>query len=253
MRRSRDGYNAWPAIADLFLGILAIVVFLMMDRSPPDDELARIRSDIRSLGRDHPDAIKEIRPREPLGNTDTLVFTENSLSFDKCRWDIPLRKQAEVREIFRALGAPHIVDRIHMIRIEGHADSEPVTSCLQDASFSDNLQLSQNRARAVYNVMLGLSPTDPRGLASLEQDTAPPPPEDLAYLRALDRRGCLLVAGFGDRSPLDELAPRDPRQRRVEITIEYAPPAGADGAQRAAGGDGAKSAAAMKRCSSRGQ
>ena len=94
--------------------------------------------------------------------------------------------------------------------------------------FLDNLQLSQNRARAVYNVLLGFAPETRVGLQELLNDEgkAPPAPDGLEFLRDLAKGGCLEVAGYGDRHPRDKSDPDSPKNRRVEIVMEFREPVG---------------------------
>jgi hypothetical protein len=50
----------------------------------------------------------------------------------------------------------------------------------------------------------------------------------MGYLRDLAKRGCLEVAGYGDRHPRDKLDLDSPKNRRVEIVLEFREPMGSN-------------------------
>ncbi len=115
------------------------------------------------------------------------------------------------------------MDLVERIQVEGHADKRSIEGCGQIVPYRDNLQLSQNRARAVYNALLGLLPTSPGGLEAVLAGLpeAPPAPPGLQYVRALTAAGRVQVAGFGSTLPLDPDAPESEINRRVEIIVRF--------------------------------
>lgn len=227
-RRQEGRLDPWPVVADAFLGILAVFVIIIAARevravrSPKDRESMQFQEELRDLHNRFPgllDAEPEIDENEGK-----FVFSVTSLSFDNCSWDIPVDKQGEIHKLFRAIGHDWRRTLIREIRIEGHADKRPLNgvNCPGVVPFLDNLQLSQNRARAVYNVVLGLRPTQTLGLQKiLDKTSEVGPPPGLEYLRELNHEGKLLVAGFGDRLPREADRPESLKNRRVEIVIQF--------------------------------
>lgn len=215
-------YDVWPVIADAFLTILAVVVVMASGREPIDYEIERLKTEI--LHKSNGEFAGLIAGVEIRTKWVRLVFTEESLSFPKCQWSLPIEKQQQLHSLFRWLGERRAL--LRQIRIEGHADRKwSGSGCSEVGPFQDNLQLSQNRARAVYNVLLGLSPEDRSGLHGLlsEGYTLQAPP-GIQYLRDFAKLGCLEVAGYGDRHPRDKSDPDSPRNRRVEIVLEFREP-----------------------------
>jgi flagellar motor protein MotB len=109
---------------------------------------------------------------------------------------------------------------IRDITIDGHADRDSAENCARLVPYRDNVQLSQNRARAVLNVLLGLNSTQVVGLDNLLwKAAASDTPPGLAYLYELARVGKIRVAGLGASIPLNASDPKDPQNRRVELVI----------------------------------
>ena len=79
-------------------------------------------------------------------------------------------------------------------------------------------------------MLLGLAPETRVGLQAILDDTnnSPSVPVQMGYLRDLAKRGCLEVAGYGDRHPRDKLDLDSPKNRRVEIVLEFREPMGSD-------------------------
>jgi len=222
--RNRHGHrwshhDVWPVIADGFLVLLVVVVVMASNRQPLDTEVEQLKKAIvqRSRG-EFAGILAEAEVRTKWAR---LVFTEDSLSFPKCRWSVPAEKQHQIHELFRWIGVHR--NLLRQIRIEGHADRKwEGVGCKDVGPFLDNLQLSQNRARAVYNMLLGFAPENPTGLHELLNDpsTSVQSVEGLEYVLSLAKRGCLEVAGYGDRHPRDA-DPDSPKNRRVEVVLEF--------------------------------
>lgn len=228
MGRRRAGqrfhYDVWPVIADAFLALLAVVVVMASGRQPVDNEVEQFKKEI--VEKSHAEFSGVLADVEVRTKWARLVLTEETLSFPKCQWDLPVEKQREVQQLFRWIGEHTRL--LRQIRIEGHADRKWLgMGCGDVGPFLDNLQLSQNRARAVYNVLLGLPPGEQTGLYGLLNDASDASaPSGLQYLRDLAKRGCLEVAGYGDRHPRDKTDPDSPKNRRVEVVLEFREPAG---------------------------
>ena len=216
----RTHYDVWPVIADAFLTLLAVVVVMASGRQPVDPGVETLKAEIvQKSNREFAGLLAQVEVGSKWAR---LVFTEESLSFPKCQWGLPEEKQQQLHSLFRWIGEHRGL--LRQIRIEGHADRKwSGSGCSDVGPFQDNLQLSQNRARAVYNVLLGLPPEDRNGLGELLNDdaTAVERPSGMQYLRELARRGCLEVAGYGDRHPRDRSNPDSPKNRRVEVVLEF--------------------------------
>jgi outer membrane protein OmpA-like peptidoglycan-associated protein len=228
-RRSklRFHYDVWPVIADAFLTLLAVVVVLASGRQPVDTDIETLKKEIvqKSQG-EYAGILSDVEVGTKWAR---LVLTEESLSFPKCKWGLPGEKQQQIQKLFQWIGQRRSL--LRQIRIEGHADRKwSGEGCGDVGPFLDNLQLSQNRARAVYNVLLGFEPETRIGLQELLNQTGNPPtvPAEMNYLRDLARRGCLEVAGYGDRHPRDKLDLDSPKNRRVEIVLEFRESMGAN-------------------------
>jgi outer membrane protein OmpA-like peptidoglycan-associated protein len=220
-------YDIWPVIADAFLTLLAVTVVLASGRQPVDTDVENFKREIAEKA--HGEYASILSDVEVGGRWARLVLTEESLSFPKCQWSLPTEKQGQIRKLFQWIGERRGL--LRQIRIEGHADRKwSGEGCGDVGPFLDNLQLSQNRARAVYNVLLGLAPETRVGLQAILDDTnnSPSVPVQMGYLRDLAKRGCLEVAGYGDRHPRDKLDLDSPKNRRVEIVLEFREPMGSD-------------------------
>lgn len=221
----RFHYDVWPVIADAFLTLLAVVVVMASGRTPVDTEVDKLKSEI--LEKSHHEYAGLLTDVQIGSKWARLVLTEESLSFPKCEWTLPAEQQEQIHTLFQWIGERRGL--LRQIRIEGHADRKWLgEGCSDVGPFLDNLQLSQNRARAVYNVLLGFAPETRVGLQELlnEEGQAPPAPQGLEYLRDLAKHGCLEVAGYGDRHPRDKSDPDSPKNRRVEIVMEFREPGG---------------------------
>lgn len=192
------------------------------NRQAPDTDVEQLKKAIVERSRN--EFVGILAAAEVRTKWARLVFTEDSLSFPKCRWSVPAEKQQQIQELFRWIGSYRSL--LRQIRIEGHADRKwEGLGCKDVGPFLDNLQLSQNRARAVYNMLLGFAPENPTGLHELLNDPSASvrPAEGLEYMLSLARRGCLEVAGYGDRHPRDS-DPDSPKNRRVEVVLEFREP-----------------------------
>lgn len=227
-----DEGNFWPVIADCFVGILAVFVFVLLGYERPDPVIEEARAALR-LELDRAKEEGFVYDYQEGPSSVRIIYTAERLSFDACGWELPEERAETVRnhlrlELFRKAS-------IREIRIEGHADRRGVAACTSVRPYRDNLQLSQNRARAVYNALLGIGQMDAG--TSLDDLLAglkgPPPPEGLAYLRELASTGRLYVAGLGGTKPLDQGDPAAALNRRVEIAVEFGAPTPVGGARAA--------------------
>lgn len=222
--------DVWPVIADAFLTLLAVVVVMASGRQPVDTDVEKLKSEI--VDKSHHEYAGLLEEVELGTKWARLVLTEDSLSFPKCQWSLPIDKQDQIHKLFQWIGArPQL---LRQIRIEGHADRKWLgEGCGNVGPFLDNLQLSQNRARAVYNVLLGFTPEARVGLQEFLSDSenAPPAPDGLQYIRDLAKHGCIETAGYGDRHPRDKLNLDAAKNRRVEVVLEFREPMGSQSSE----------------------
>lgn len=219
---TRHEYDAWPVIADVFIGILGVIVLLVVDYKPPDPvreaQFAKLRLHLQQ------DEHKGLLAKSVVGDNDIrLVYSADSLSFAACDWRLPADRAERVRQ--HVLLVARGVSRIDRVQIEGHADSRSAAACTGLAPYRDNLQLSQNRARAVFNALLGISENQRDSLERLLRAgsevgiTNGGSHADLRFLPGLAHNGRVQVAGYGSMQPWDPTQPDAPLNRRVEVRI----------------------------------
>jgi flagellar motor protein MotB len=219
-RHQHDGASDfWPVVADSFISILAVYIFITVYNAPTDGRREAYKRLLEENLKSEKASgfIDEFR----IGNADArIVYSDQALSFKSCEWDLPPANAERIRSHLRWFGKqPQFIARI---QIEGHADRRSAESCQSVQPFRDNLQLSQNRARAIYNVLLGLEPTDRYGLVHvLHHDGTIPPPPGLDFIRVLNDSGQVQTAGFGDTVPRDRADSTSAKNRRVEIRIVF--------------------------------
>lgn len=219
-RHHHDGASDfWPVVADSFISILAVYIFIASYNTPINEKREAYKRLLQENLENERAAgfIDEFK----IGNAEArIVYSDSALSFNPCEWNLPQRNAERIRNHLRWFGKhPQFIKRI---QIEGHADRRSAASCDSVKPFRDNLQLSQNRARAIYNVLLGLEPTDCFGLEHiLRDDNTIPVPQGLAFIRTFNRQGRVQTAGFGDTLPRDRADSTSAKNRRVEIRIVF--------------------------------
>lgn len=223
MSRSRSGFpNVWPVVADFFLALLAVLVFVEARAGRPDPTLPRqlhaIQEKLDPLVR--AEEIKEARIEYPQA---TVVFSDHYLSFPQCGWELSAEKAAQVRNVLDVF-AP-VAPFISALNIEGHADKRRPTNCRDERTRADgsrvvvpvrtNFELSQRRALSVYAALLNV-PTD-----DVEDDAAFDSSQ-VSLVRTLRERHRVLVAGYGDTRPWPNTPdPLNDAHRRVEIKFTF--------------------------------
>lgn len=210
-------WDIWPVIADSFLGILAVIVLLFSDATPEIEGKKEFLEELRTqFARDEQSGQLMKAYVEP--SYVRLIYAASQLSFDRCNWAIDEKPAEMLRRHLRMF--TNNAKLIRDITIDGHADRDSAGSCKDLVPYRDNMQLSQNRARAVLNVLLGLEATKVAGLDDLlsnSDDKARVP--GLEFLYELASHGQIRVAGLGATIPLKPDNPKDPQNRRVELVI----------------------------------
>jgi flagellar motor protein MotB len=215
-RESAD-WDIWPVVADSFLGILAVIVLLFAGLAPVDEPKEQFLRELKErFDRDR--NAGELLASEVDGARVRLVYSADRLSFAPCDWSLGSEPAELLRSHLRLFTAN--AKLIRDITIDGHADRDSAANCARLVPYRDNVQLSQNRARAVLNVLLGLNATQLVGLDDLLwKSAATDTPPDLSYLYDLARVGKIRVAGLGASIPMNASDPKDPQNRRVELVI----------------------------------
>jgi len=196
---ANEEYNPWPAIADLFLGILAAALLLYSAEfllgTPPPPQFDGFRTAAEQFYHARPEMFRE----EPaFGFSEArFVLQDQFLSFPACTWALAERQRAALRDFGESVLGSY-ASQIEVVRIEGHADSRSSASCAGLIPWADNLQLSQNRARAVLETLQGLP-----------------------WVARLWGGGRIQVAGFGDTRPVDRVHPEAAINRRVELVVKF--------------------------------
>jgi flagellar motor protein MotB len=215
--RESSEWDIWPVIADSFVGILAVIVFLFTGQAPVDPIKVQFLKEL-TLQLDRDRKAGDLLVSEVDSTRVRLVYSADRLSFAPCEWSLGSEPAELLRSHLRLFTAKATL--IRDITIDGHADRGSAANCAHLVPYRDNIQLSQNRARAVLNVLLGLDSTKSVGLDELLWNmAASETPADLGYLYELARKGQIRVAGLGASIPMNRSDPKDPQNRRVELVI----------------------------------
>jgi outer membrane protein OmpA-like peptidoglycan-associated protein len=237
LRRSYDtAVEVWIVFADVLVGFLAIV--LMVTAQPPASSppIRPTPVPIRASPTPTPEGRHLIQPPAVEHLTHALehlqtergsrsyevsaegfevhVIFEEKLLFEKCEWVLDPRGQDLLKEVAAIIWQYDPV--IERIQIEGHADKRPAENCsslggLQNIGLPrDNLLLSSLRAMAVQQELAQITESnDSANLSAATPETSSE--ERLAKLEAVGR---------GSLHPRTS-DPRDPKNRRIEITVHF--------------------------------
>jgi hypothetical protein len=201
-------------VADFFLAILAVFVFVEARAGRPNPELLRklraIQEQFTPLV--HAEDVKEARIEYPEAR---VVLSDQYLSFPQCGWNLTGDKAVEVQRILD-LFLP-VARFISALSIEGHADKRRPTGCRDERGVSvrTNFELSQRRALAVYAALLNVA------VDKVEEDETGGGAQS-GIVWGVRRRHRVLVAGYGDTRPWpDTPDPISEAHRRVEIKFSF--------------------------------
>jgi outer membrane protein OmpA-like peptidoglycan-associated protein len=216
VRRTRSSSfpNVWPVVADFFVAVLAVFVFVEARAGRPDPELPRKLRAIRMqlLPLVQAQEVKEAQIEYPEAR---VVFSDQYLSFPPCGWDLTAEKATQVQRVLDLFDP--VAQFISALSIEGHADKRRPTGCHDERGVSvrTNFELSQRRALSVYAALLHVE-TD-----KVEDEEAFNGAEQ-GLVWGLRRRHRVLVAGYGDTRPWpDTPDPINEAHRRVEIKFSF--------------------------------
>jgi outer membrane protein OmpA-like peptidoglycan-associated protein len=213
MRRNRSSWvpNVWPVVADFFLALLAVFVFVEARAGRPNAELER---ELRRIGESftplvNAKKVKEANIEYPEAR---IVLSDQYLSFPTCGWILTPEKASEVERVLD-LFLP-VQSYISALNIEGHADRRSAAGCTE-LSLRTNFELSQRRALAVYAGLLRVT------LDKVEEAESFGGAQD-GVVWQLRQRHRISVAGYGDTRPWPETPdPLSDAHRRVEIKFSF--------------------------------
>jgi hypothetical protein len=204
----------WPVVADFFLTILAVFVFIEARTGRLAPELRRQLNVIDQAIRPLIAAkkVKEARIEYPESR---VVLSDEYLAFPQCGWILTADKVAEVQRVLD-LFLP-VAPYISALNIEGHADTRRPTGC-DGLAFRTNFELSQRRALAVYAGLLHVTMDK---VEDLDEVTSRNRTEE-GVVWQLRQRHRVLVAGYGDTRPWPNTPdPTSDAHRRVEVRFTF--------------------------------
>lgn len=203
--------SEWIAISDLMAGVMAVMMLLLVlaimqkgaselkykqelenSKAQAHDPLAVISKNIESIlkSAQASNLIEMDLPRSRLTLRDSVFEKGSACLTEEARVAV-----VSVRAQLESFLKDH---RQSKILVEGYTDNLPVKNPVTDyrrfcTVYDDNYTLSAARAREARKAIVG----------NLDERTA--------------RR--VIVAGYGDSSPLPGVDPADPRNRRVEVQL----------------------------------
>ncbi len=214
-RIKRSGYGGGLSltVVDLFAGtLLAVfvifVIYVWLHRDPVPRCYYRFQNHVNMVFERQPDAFYD-RPEFRFLRV-RLVLNDSWLSFDPCLWVLSEEKQIQLRSFFEELITEDYRSCIESVRIEGHADTIrfSLANCVRThpnyarelrrvGPWADNTQLSQNRARTVFETL-----------------------KVLPFVDEMWSDHKIHIGGYGDSWPL--VGEREsPLNRRVEIHLKF--------------------------------
>lgn len=206
--------NVWPVVADFFLAVLAVFVFVEARAGRPSPDLPKKLRAIQEQFAPLVEAkkVKEAQIEYPEAR---IVLSDQYLSFPPCGWELSAEKAVEVQGVLD-LFLP-VANFISALNIEGHADKRRPSGCRDERGVGvrTNFELSQRRALSVYAALLRV-PIDK------VEDEAPAGTGPVGVVWDLRRRHKILVAGYGDTRPWPHTSDSiNEAHRRVEIKFSF--------------------------------
>lgn len=207
----KDKPSEWIAISDLMAGVMAVMMLLLV--------LAIMQKGTSELKYKQELEKSKQQAHNPLSETSKNIASilKNSQTNNLIEIDLP-RNRLTLRDSVFEKGSACLTEEARIavasvqiqlanflkehrrskILVEGYTDNLPVKNPVTDyrrfcTVYDDNYTLSAARAREARKAMIG----------QLDEGTA--------------RR--IVVAGYGDSSPLPGIDPADARNRRVEVQL----------------------------------
>ncbi|MDD2729044.1 OmpA family protein [Malikia sp.] len=199
----------WVSISDLMAGVMAVVMLLLVisvlqrtfaeikHKQEMEQGVAAQKKQLSAALNDLKVSLQSQGSEELVAvdiNSGKITLRDNV--FDRGSACITKRAQDAIRGI-----EPRIMEFLRQnthgqVVVEGHTDNLPVSRPVTDFArfctvYDDNYTLSAARAREARRLLVG----------------------DVAD----DQAGRVIVAGYGDSHPLDNVQPSDSKNRRVEV------------------------------------
>lgn len=163
--------NFWPAVADVFIGFLALLLIAGLaayttavnrgEKPPPAKREFKAEFERAFRAISDPDVKASDRPKvTDEGFSEVSIYFPAKFLFDKCHTDLKTPAAVELtdlRDLFKKFDA-----QILRVQITGHTDNDPITGgfCYRQG-IRTNWELSARRAITVLEL---LAPDDGSGL-----------------------------------------------------------------------------------------
>lgn len=208
----RYSLTVWMAFADFF-GALALLIFAVYIASRPpaakDDghveELIRIDKEVKTLAAEIGEELRKRGIDVPVPDDNVAIVLPELLLFESGRYEV--RDPQKALQVAAALRA--VQDRWRrnfVLVIQGHTDARPPRP---NHEYSDNLELSRLRARAVEHYLTRMGVAPPR-FQVVSQGVGPAHP---VVPNCRSRSDAIDCAGPADFRSAEALAPN----RRIEL------------------------------------
>lgn len=234
---SSNGLNVWISFADLFVGLLLIMILGLVaalhGRNQEDinfsQELVRVMNRATSVTKKMQGKLNTILPevasQTPQSETEVVIPAGalfRSLSYDDFLTD-PAKKKllAAIRQALKETVDEAGEDRRFLrIIIEGHTDSDPISQANATPCIPTNWELSSRRATGVLRFFEegGLNARDYNIVAMGLADTQPIAPNTTEEEKSLNRRIVIRVEPTIEkmRAVISEQTPRNQNAENQE-------------------------------------
>jgi chemotaxis protein MotB len=219
----KDKPSEWIAISDLMAGVMAVVMLLLvvsvLQKSYSDlsakqkleqaaAEAKRLEEQVKAAKFQHKDklgemlkGVQEVFVQQGAGSLVAFDIAAGKMTLKEnvfSRGSACITKEAKsaFESVNQKISEFLLMSADAQIYVEGHTDNVPVSKPVTDFAknctvYDDNYTLSAARAREARNLLIG-------GLVG-------------------DAAKRVVVAGFGESSPVLGIDPSDARNRRVEV------------------------------------
>ena len=201
--------NFWPAVADVFIGFLALLLIAGLiayttatrrgEEPPPakKDFRQQFEKAFANAGSSSEVRISDRPKVTDVGFSEVKIYFPAKFLFDKCHTDLKTPAVAELTDL-KAL-FKKFDDQILRVEITGHTDSDPITGglCYQQG-IRTNWELSARRAITILEL---LAPDDESGLSPSK----------------------IWAAALGEYHPVDtgtNLVAKE-KNRRIEVLVRF--------------------------------